>query len=82
MPPGAMDDWEIIRDLIKALAPGEPSRYMLEDVFGEIAEEVDELEGLTLSKIGDLGIPVMNTGERIPLLEAERARITAGEIVG
>ena len=32
-PPGAMDDWEIIRDLIKALAPDEPSRYLLEEVF-------------------------------------------------
>lgn len=81
-PPGAMDDWEIIRDLIKALAPDEPSRYLLEEVFSEIADDVDEFEELTLSKIGDLGIPILDTGESIPLLEAERARITAGEIVG
>ena len=81
-PPGAMDDWEIIRDLIKALAPDEPSRYLLEEVFSEIADDVDEFEELTLSKIGDLGVPILDTGESIPLLEAERARITAGEIVG
>ncbi len=81
-PPGAMDDWEIIRDLIKALAPDEPSRYLLEEVFSEIADDVDEFEELTLSKIGDLGIPILDTGESIPLLEAERARISAGEIVG
>ena len=81
-PPGAMDDWEIIRDLIKALAPDEPSGYLLEEVFSEIADDVDEFEELTLSKIGDLGIPILDTGESIPLLEAERARITAGEIVG
>ncbi|MCH2332947.1 MAG: molybdopterin-dependent oxidoreductase, partial [Roseibacillus sp.] len=81
-PPGAMDDWEIIRDLIKALAPDERSRYLLEEVFSEIADDVDEFEELTLSKIGDLGVPILDTGESIPLLEAERARITAGEIVG
>jgi NADH-quinone oxidoreductase subunit G len=81
-PPGAMDDWEIIRDLVKALSPDEPSRYLLEEVFGEIAEEVDEFEDLTLSKISDLGIPIVETGENIPLLESEKARITAGEIVG
>ncbi len=81
-PPGAMDDWEIIRDLIKALAPDEPSRYMLEEVFGEIADEVEEFEDLTLSKIQNLGIAIMETGESIPLLESEKARITAGEIVG
>ena len=81
-PPGAMDDWEIIRDLIKALAPDEPSRYMLEEVFGEIADEVEEFEDLTLSKIQNLGIAIMEIGESIPLLESEKARITAGEIVG
>ena len=81
-PPGAMDDWEIIRDLIKALEPEEPSRYLLEEVFAEIAEEVDEFEELNLSKITDLGIPIMKTGESIPLLESEKNRITAGEIVG
>ena len=81
-PPGAMDDWEIIRDLVKALSPDEPSRHLLEEVFGEIADEVDEFEDLTLSKISDLGIPIVETGENIPLLESEKARITAGEIVG
>jgi len=81
-PPGAMDDWEIIRDLIKALDPEEPSRYLLEEVFSEIAEEVDEFEELNLSKITDLGIPIMKTGQSIPLLESEKTRITAGEIVG
>ena len=81
-PPGAMDDWEILRDLVKALSPDEPSRYLLEEVFGEIADEVEEFEDLTLSKISDLGIPIVETGESIPLLESEKARITAGEIVG
>jgi len=81
-PEGAMDDWEILRDLIRALAPNEPARNLLEDVFGEIADEVEEFEDLTLSKIGDLGAQVTDTKESIPLLEIERARIGAGEIVG
>ena len=81
-PEGAMDDWEILRDLIRALAPNEPARNLLEDVFGEIADEVEEFEELTLSKIGDLGTQVTDTKESIPLLETERARIRAGEIVG
>ena len=81
-PEGAMDDWEILRDLIRALAPNEPARNLLEDVFGEIADEVEEFEELTLSKIGDLGTQVTDTKESIPLLETERARIGAGEIVG
>ena len=77
-----MDDWEILRDLVKALSPDEPPRYLLEEVFGEIADEVEEFEDLTLSKISDLGVPIVETGESIPLLESEKARITAGEIVG
>ena len=81
-PEGAMDDWEILRDLIRALAPNEPARNLLEDVFGEIADEVEEFEDLTLSKIGNLGAQVTDTKESIPLLEIERARIGAGEIVG
>jgi len=81
-PEGAMDDWEILRDLVKALNGNEPDRHLLEDVFREIADEVEEFEELTLSKIGDLGVQVTKTGQTIPLLETERARIQAGEIVG
>ena len=81
-PEGAMDDWEILRDLIRALDDNEPARHLLEDVFREIADEVEEFEELTLSSIGDLGVQVTTTGESIPLLESERARIEAGEIVG
>ena len=81
-PEGAMDDWEILRDLIRALAPNEPERNLVEDVFGEIADEVEEFEELTLSKIGDLGVHVTDTDESIPLLETERVCIAAGEIVG
>ena len=81
-PEGAMDDWEITRELVRALNKNEPERNLIEDVFKEIADEVEEFEDLTLSKIGDLGLQITETGETIPLLEAERARIERGEIVG
>ena len=81
-PEGVMDDWEILRNLVKSLDGNEPDRHLLEHVFREIADEVEEFEELTLSRIGDLGVQITKTGETIPLLESERARIEAGEIVG
>jgi NADH-quinone oxidoreductase subunit G len=59
-PPGdARDDWEILRDLIQALT-GSNGIYMVEDVFKAMASEVPEFAGLSLSKIGDLGVQVIN----------------------
>lgn len=81
-PEGARDDWEILRDLIKALNSDSADRFLLEEVFREIAAEVEAFQNLTLSKIGDLGTPITETGETIPLIETERARIERGEIVG
>ena len=75
-PAQARDDWEILRDLAGA------ELNLVEDVFREMAASVSEFEGLNLSKIGDLGLPVTETGVTIPLLENERARKAAGEIVG
>ncbi len=58
-PPGeARDDWEILRDLIQAVS-GSNGLYMIEDVFKSMASEVKEFAGLSLSKIGDLGLPLL-----------------------
>ena len=55
-PPGqARDDWEILRDLIQLLS-GTNGIYAIEDVFKQMAAETPALSGLTLSRIGDLGI--------------------------
>jgi NADH-quinone oxidoreductase subunit G len=55
-PPGAArDDWEIIRDLLQGVS-GANGIYMIEDVFKQIAAAVPSLAGLSLSKIGDLGV--------------------------
>ena len=64
-PGEARDDWEILRDLIQACA-GQNSIYSIEDVFRQMAEAVPQLAGLSLNKIGDLGIQVMQADESPP----------------
>src|SRR5713226_7661389 len=62
-PPGnARDDWEILRDLLQALG-GSNGIYTIEDVFRQMSEEISEFAGLSLSKIGDLGVQVMRLDE-------------------
>ena len=81
-PRGAMDDWEIIRDLISALEKDCEPLTCLEDVFGQISRSVPEFTAQSLAAIGDLGVQITDTGETIPLIERERQRITLGEIAG
>ncbi len=58
-PPGnARDDWEILRDLIQAHS-GQNGIYTIEEVFSQMSQAVPELGGLSLSKIGDLGIHIL-----------------------
>ena len=65
-PPGdARDDWEILRDLLQALT-GSNGIYSIEDVFRQMSEAVSEFSGLGLSKIGDLGVHLMNVDESPP----------------
>ena len=61
-PGQARDDWEILRDLIQAYA-GKNGIYSIEDVFREISAAIPEFAGLSLSKIGDLGVPLMESAE-------------------
>ena len=63
-PPGqARDDWEILRDLIQAYS-GRNGIYSIEDVFREMSAAVPALAGLSLSKIGDLGVQVIHAEKR------------------
>jgi NADH-quinone oxidoreductase subunit G len=57
-PGQARDDWEILRDLIQAYS-GRNGIYSIEDVFRQMCESVPALAGLNLSKIGDLGVQVL-----------------------
>src|SRR5437868_10574026 len=62
-PPGnARDDWEILRDLLQALG-GSNGIYTIEDVFRQMSTEIPEFSGLTLSKIGDLGVQITKLEE-------------------
>jgi NADH-quinone oxidoreductase subunit G len=55
-PPGeARDDWEILRDLIQAV-DGSNGIYTIDELFKQIAAEFSALEGLSLSRIGDVGV--------------------------
>ncbi len=69
-PGQARDDWETLRDLIQACSGQDPAVKShangistLEDVFRQMSESVPELAGLNLSKIGDLGVQVMEIKE-------------------
>ncbi|HEY6111072.1 MAG TPA: molybdopterin-dependent oxidoreductase [Chthoniobacterales bacterium] len=68
-PGNARDDWEILRDLLQALT-GSNTLYSIDDVFRQMSDAVPELGGLTLRKIGDLGVQVLRTrGSLSPLAE-------------
>jgi NADH-quinone oxidoreductase subunit G len=54
-PGKARDDWEILRDLIQAVS-GSNGTYTIDELFKQMAAEIPALEGLSLSRIGDLGV--------------------------
>ncbi|MEY2545168.1 MAG: NADH-quinone oxidoreductase subunit [Verrucomicrobiota bacterium] len=59
-PPGnARDDWDILRDLLQALT-GSNGVYTIDDVFRQMSEAVPQFAGLSLTKIGDLGMQLVN----------------------
>lgn len=81
-PPGDVrEDWEVLRDLTVA-AGGPNGLYRFEDVFRELAATVPQFSGIAFAAIGDEGVPLLETGESVPLLERERERIAKGIIVG
>jgi NADH-quinone oxidoreductase subunit G len=66
-PPGnARDDWEILRDLLQAVGGGD-SILSIDDVFRQISETVPEFAGLSLNKIGDLGVHILQMKELPPM---------------
>ena len=64
-PGNAHEDWEILRDLVQQLT-GENWVYLIEDVFKQMAENVPQFEGLSISKIGDLGVQLLGVAEAAP----------------
>ncbi|MCW0219184.1 MAG: molybdopterin-dependent oxidoreductase [Prosthecobacter sp.] len=80
-PGNARDTWEILRDLVVACG-GSNGLYSVEDVFKCMAVDVPAFAGLSFAKIGDQGMPLLETDEKIPLLEREKERKSKGLIVG
>ena len=80
-PGDARDTWEFLRDLILAFS-GTNGVHSVDDVFKQMAGEIDIFSGLTLRGISDLGVQVMETTEKVPILERERERKAKGIIVG
>jgi NADH-quinone oxidoreductase subunit G len=64
-PGQARDDWEILRDLIQAYS-GRNGIYTIEDVFRQMTDGTPALAGLSLSKISDLGVQVMESATSTP----------------
>jgi NADH-quinone oxidoreductase subunit G len=61
-PGQARQEWEILRDLLQELR-GSNGLGSVEDVFRQMTESVPQFDGLSLSKIGDLGVKIMTTPE-------------------
>ncbi|MAS95251.1 MAG: NADH-quinone oxidoreductase subunit L [Verrucomicrobiales bacterium] len=80
-PGQTLTPWEIVRDLIQATGGGN-GIYSVTDIFNQLSAEVSEFDGITWGQIGDLGVPLIETGVTIPLLEREKERIAQGIIVG
>src|SRR5438093_2589575 len=74
-PPGnAGDDWEILRDLLQGVGGGD-SLLSIEDVFHQISETVPQFAGLSLSKISDLGVHILQMEELPPTHPSDEEKI-------
>jgi NADH-quinone oxidoreductase subunit G len=74
-PPGnARDDWEILRDLLQAVGGGD-SILSIDDVFRRIGETVPQFAGLSLNKIGDLGMHILQMEELPPMHPSDEEAI-------
>jgi NADH-quinone oxidoreductase subunit G len=80
-PGQTLEPWEIVRDIIQTTGGGN-GIYSALDIFKQLTEEISEFSGLTWGRIGDLGLPLIETGITIPLLDREKERIAQGLIVG
>jgi NADH-quinone oxidoreductase subunit G len=73
-PGQARDDWEILRDLLQEVGGGD-SLSSIDHVFRRIVESVPQFAGLTLNKIGDLGVHILKMEELPPTHPRDEERI-------
>ena len=82
LPGNARDDWEILRDLLQAIGGGD-SLHSIEDFFRRISETVPQFAGLSLSKIGDLGVQFSkwkNCRRRIPATKKQSNKLSQSRL--
>ena len=75
-PGQARDDWEILRDLLQAIGASN-GLYSIEDVFRQMADSVPRFSGLSLSRIGDLGVQIMERTNAINRLSIRRSAMSS-----
>jgi NADH-quinone oxidoreductase subunit G len=73
-PGNARDDWEILRDLLQAVGGGD-SLLSIDDVFRRIGETIPQFTGLSLGKIGDLGVHILQMEELPPKHPSDEEKI-------
>jgi NADH-quinone oxidoreductase subunit G len=74
-PPGnARDDWEILRDLL-GLVGGGDGLSSIEEIFQQIRQTIPQFAGLTLSKIGDRGVHILQREEVPPVRPSDEEAI-------
>ena len=74
-PPGNVrDDWEILRDMLQAVGGGDSIRSV-DDVFRRISETVPQFAGLSLNKLGDLGVHILQMEELPPAHPSDEEKI-------
>ncbi len=64
-PGEARDDWEILRDLNQQLT-GTNGIYLIEDVFRQITDSIPDMHALSLSRITDQGVQLVEETEEAP----------------
>ena len=67
VPGQALDDWQILLQLKAALGGGN-GVHSIEEVFKAMAASTPALAGLSLSKIGDLGLDLKSRNAGLPRL--------------
>jgi NADH-quinone oxidoreductase subunit G len=74
-PPGnARDDWEILRDLLHVIGGGN-GFSSIDEIFRQIAQSVPHFAGLTFSKIGDVGVHILQMEELPPMQPSDQEKI-------
>lgn len=71
----AREDWRVLLGLVKAAGgckEGCPGPASATEILEKFGSSIPAFEGVTWGRIGDQGLPVLETGVTIPLIEREK----------